>query len=122
MAVAPAAHVPATAAARDVLAERERQQQVERFPASVDDSYMGGQMARAAAVYALTGSSDGRVPGDELTPSVTERLWPWHWKWFKPKGKRRDLVRAGALILAEIERLDRAALAAAQPSKESGAA
>lgn len=33
--------------------------------------------------------------------------WPWPSKWWKPKSQRRDLVRAGALILAEIERLDR---------------
>ena len=30
--------------------------------------------------------------------------------WWKPTDCRRDLVKAGALILAEIERLDRAAL------------
>ncbi|EIP5489386.1 hypothetical protein LS178_001568 [Salmonella enterica] len=29
--------------------------------------------------------------------------------WWKPKGARSDLVRAGALIQAEIERIDRAA-------------
>ena len=28
--------------------------------------------------------------------------------WFKPTTPRRDLVKAGALIIAEIERLDRA--------------
>jgi hypothetical protein len=30
-------------------------------------------------------------------------------EWWKPTNRRRDLVKAGALILAEIERLDRAA-------------
>ena len=35
--------------------------------------------------------------------------WPHTWdaSWWKPKDRRRDLVRAGALIIAEIERLDR---------------
>jgi len=28
--------------------------------------------------------------------------------WFKPTDPRRDLVKAGALCIAEIERLDRA--------------
>jgi hypothetical protein len=37
------------------------------------------------------------------------RYWPWEDKWWKPKDRRRDLVRAGALIVAEIERLDRLA-------------
>jgi hypothetical protein len=38
-----------------------------------------------------------------------EDLWPWHDDWWKPKDRRRDLIRAAALIVAEIERLDRAA-------------
>lgn len=33
--------------------------------------------------------------------------WPWSREWWKPKNPRRDLVKAGALIVAEIERLDR---------------
>lgn len=33
--------------------------------------------------------------------------WPWDAKWWKPKNTRRDLVRAGALIVAELERMDR---------------
>lgn len=35
-------------------------------------------------------------------------VWPWDESWWKPTNRRRDLVKAGALILAEIERLDRA--------------
>ena len=35
-------------------------------------------------------------------PAVT-----WDSEWWKPKDRRRDLIRAGALIVAEIERLDR---------------
>ena len=31
----------------------------------------------------------------------------WGLDWLKPKSPRRDLVRAAALIVAEIERLDR---------------
>jgi hypothetical protein len=34
--------------------------------------------------------------------------WPWPLKWWKPKGgKIRNLVKAGALIAAEIDRLQR---------------
>jgi len=33
--------------------------------------------------------------------------WPWDPKWWKPKDRRRDLVRAAALIIAEIDRHDR---------------
>jgi len=35
-------------------------------------------------------------------------VWPWGGFTWKPTTPRRDLVKAAALILAEIERLDRA--------------
>lgn len=47
---------------------------------------------------------------ENLDGSPADRPWPD--EWWKPAGPRRNLVKAGALILAEIERLDRAALAA----------
>jgi len=105
----PPAQVAVSEAVRDVMAERQRQQDVEGWTTEHDDSHSNGHMARAAAVYALVGSSDGRIPGDELTPSITQRLWPWALSWLKPTDKRRNLVKAGALLLAEIERIDRAA-------------
>ncbi|AFQ48272.1 hypothetical protein [Burkholderia cepacia] len=38
--------------------------------------------------------------------------WPKTWEpsWSKPTTPRRNLVKAGALILAELERLDRVAV------------
>ena len=42
---------------------------------------------------------------------MTRDLWPWAASWWKPKNRRRDLVRAAALIVAEIERIDRATVA-----------
>lgn len=115
---APGRHAESQAA-RDVLAERRRQVDAEGWTPEHDDQHRSGAMARAAAVYALVGSSNGRIPGDADTPSITERLWPheWAWKWFKPKDRRHNLVRAGALILAEIERLDR--LTAPQPTNKT---
>lgn len=32
-------------------------------------------------------------------------IWPWKGGFFKPKGELKDLVRAGALIAAAIDRL-----------------
>jgi hypothetical protein len=42
--------------------------------------------------------------------SAVLEIWPSSWgaHWLKDTAPRRDLVKAGALILAEIERLDRA--------------
>ena len=44
---------------------------------------------------------------EDRRPVFLRRWWPWSLDWWKPKDPRRDLVRAGALIVAEIERLDR---------------
>jgi hypothetical protein len=104
-----AAPVEVSAAARDVLAERERQQSGEGRSIGGDDAYTDGQLARAATAYCQSGS--GWLYSDvRISPAA----WPFPDAWWKPKGKRRDLVRAGALILAEIERLDRAAVTAAR--------
>ena len=91
-----------TQAALDVLAERQRQISAEGWTPEYDDQYGTGEMAGAAACYALTGVKHlaaAQAPGI---------LWPWAKSWWKPTTTRRDLVKAGALILAEMERLDRA--------------
>ena len=66
-----------------------------------DDKHANGDLARAASVYALNAASPiYRTDGDPW-------LWPWDRSWFKPTNRIRDLVKAGALIVAEIERLQR---------------
>jgi hypothetical protein len=92
---------PVTAAACDVLAERARQIGAEGWTAAHDDKYASRELSRAAACYALHTEPVGNV-GDYL------RFWPWPADWWKPTNYRRNLVKAGALILAEIERTDRA--------------
>ena len=85
----------------DVAAERRRQIEVEGWTPEHDDEHSAHELAEAAACYCL--SSAGK-PFDYF-----ETMWPWERWWFKASGTRRDLVKAGALILAEIERLDRMA-------------
>jgi hypothetical protein len=80
-------------AAYDVITERRRQVTAEGWTLEHDDAQAAGELAAAAACYAL---------GSKLP------VWPWHAKWWKPSRPRRNLVRAAALIIAEIERLDRA--------------
>ncbi len=91
-------------AATDVLAERRRQVTAEGWTSEHDDQYEDGELIDAAACYAQdSGLWDcvGEPPSD----------WPWNDEWWKPsKNMRRNLVKAGALILAEIERRDRAAM------------
>lgn len=88
-----------SSAARDVLAERRRQIEVEGRTPRFDDERDGGELACAAACYAFNAA----YPGSRLLRS----FWPWSDSWWKPGTPRRELVKAGALILAEIERLDR---------------
>lgn len=91
----------------DIAADRQRLVAEMGFGDGRADDLVHGQLARAAAAYAgFAGESDERRATIVGAPSV----WPW-WslgEW-KPKDRRHDLVRAGALIVAEIERLDRLA-------------
>ncbi len=89
-----------TDAVRDVLDERHRQIDAEGWTPAHDDEHDECEMALAAIVY--TESAVGYHPSCPDT-------WPWSPKWFKPTTPRRDLVKAAALVIAEIERLDRAA-------------
>lgn len=90
-------------AMRDVIDERERQETTEGWTAEHDDRHGNGEMAAAAAAYALHDIQGGWFRKWHGT------IWPWSAEWWKPKDRRRDLVRAAALIVAEIERLDRRA-------------
>ena len=97
----PAQSVPGTQAALDVLAERRRQIEAEGWTPEYDDKHSAGEMAKAAACYALVSAG--------FNPDAMINVWPWHRLWWRPRDKRRNLVKAAALILAEIERLDRVA-------------
>ncbi|MCK1826001.1 hypothetical protein MX655_10660 [Pseudomonas aeruginosa] len=103
LAAAPGKEVPQ--AWLDVQAERRRQVEAEGWTPEHDDQHSHGQMARAAACYALAGSS---APNDGTAALLVSLAWPWDQQWWKPTSARRDLVKACALALAEIERLDRA--------------
>ncbi|HGN1611664.1 hypothetical protein [Pseudomonas aeruginosa] len=91
----------------DVQAERRRQVEAEGWTPEHDDEHDNGEMARAAACYALAGSS---APNDGTAALLVSLAWPWDEQWWKPSTARRDLVKACALALAEIERLDRACI------------
>ena len=105
-----AAAVPeVSAAARDVLAERQRQISVEGWSVKLDDKYIDCELARAAATYALC-----TKPGQLKVCDAP--VWPWPMHWWKPTTYRRNLVKAAALLLAEIERADRASVCSAGPA------
>jgi len=93
----PADHSPGALA---ILNERERQEAKEGWTPEHDDNHPAGELARAGACYALVAAG---LPSEP----IRHRFWPFR-DWWKPKSIRTNLVRAGALIAAEIDRLDRA--------------
>ena len=124
-------------AVSDIAAERQRQVDAEGWSAERDDEYTDRSLAHAAAAYALGFDLETRAEfitedvsgGRGETPVWKNRQiqvpasWPSSWdaRWWNPSDARRDLVKAGALIVAEIERLDRQALAALQAEQKGGA-
>jgi len=111
----PKQQVTTTGAAQDVLAERERQVKTEGWSSFHDDSHIDGAIGRAGGCYAIAAANE--LAGIDMT--FPPASWPWHITWWKPATARRMLVKAGALILAEIERLDRA-YAAQNATKKDG--
>ena len=111
-----------TRGARDIARERERQMRREGWDARHDDEHQQGELALAAACYATGRPTKVRI---EFVPPCSCRsvdecyhwtpvkrwrdAWPWDKKWDKREkhDRRRQLVIAGALIAAEIDRLDR---------------
>ena len=90
-----------------IAIERRRQISVEGWSSKHDDAHDNGQLADAAAVYAMSPSYRA-FPTDEVGNTIRTCLWPWDDAWFKPYGGRiRQLAKAGALIAAEIDRLKR---------------
>ncbi|OPE38805.1 hypothetical protein APB58_30215 [Pseudomonas aeruginosa] len=107
LAAAPGKEVPQ--AWHDVQAERRRQIEAEGWTPEHDDEHADGQMAQAAGCYALHAGGIGTDWPDGLQ-NGSALFWPWDKDWWKPSTARRDLVKACALALAEIERLDRAGI------------
>ena len=110
------------------LIERERERQIDKegYDSRHDEEHDGGELADAAACYACGAASIVRGASvEELVEPMTNAFdsmltWPWDAQEFKLKDDPiRDLVIAGALIAAEIDRLQRLADSSAlSPSKE----
>jgi len=87
-------------ALRDIAAERGRHPS-----AYVDDKYLPGELAEAGAGLALC-AYDLDKPLHQR-PSKPPFGWPWSRSKWKARPTREALVRAAALIAAEIDAYDR---------------
>jgi hypothetical protein len=91
-----------------IAAERQRQTEVEGWTPEHDNEHRYGEMAKAALCYADYAATQANHPM-LINPEGTHEAWPWADEWWKPSPDPiRNLVKAGALIAAEIDRLTRA--------------
>lgn len=92
-----------------ILHERERQEVEEGHKPEHDDHWTDGELLAAGLAYGISAfpADYFNDPYNDDVTDLMNQLWPWGDIWWKPRGKRADLVRAGALIAAEIDRLDR---------------
>lgn len=97
-----------------IVAERQRQIVAEGWTPEHDAQHSGGDLVRAAECYLLAPRYDllirhavpvvhGPAAGQPWAP----HRWPWEPRYWKPcpDDRLRELVKAGALIAAEIDRL-----------------
>lgn len=98
-----------------IAAERRRQVEQEGWTPEHDAFHTYGELATAGCCYIM--AAEKLRTGDE-SPSKPF-LWPWAESWWKPgEDPVRCLVKAGALIAAEIDRLQRARPAAPADGRE----
>lgn len=83
--------------------ERLRQVTAEGYSPKHDDQHDNQQLQRAAESYYLSASMHA-VGFQSFHPPDG---WPWEKEWWKPSNPVRDLTKAGALWLAEIDRMKR---------------
>jgi len=89
-----------------IAEERDRQISAEGWTPEHDNGHTNGELAAAAASYALASWSR----------TTAEEMWPWGREEYKPQPDNghatheeriRNFTRAGALLAAEIDRLQR---------------
>jgi hypothetical protein len=92
-----------------IAEERARQISQEGWTPEHDNQHRRGELAHAAVGYASLAAYQSSAhltsPATEMDPHPQ---WPWDADWWKPSASRiRNLQKAGALIAAEIDRLQR---------------
>lgn len=91
-----------------ITTERQRQIEDENYSQEHDDEHINGELAQAASCYAWPAPR----------PIVVKKAWPWALEDWKPElfgvgadddekraARIRVLIKAGALLAAEIDRL-----------------
>ena len=87
---------------RDVIDERHRQKHVLNWSPEHDLGYKNHELVMAAMNYA---DPLAATPEHKETPPKAA-FWPWSLDWWRPSSYRRNLIKAIALLLAELDRHD----------------
>ena len=86
-----------------IAEERQRQIEKEGWTKEHDAEHKVGVLAKAAVCYALPPLTRADISPDVGKPPF---WWPFSEEWWKPEKDRvRELVKAGALIAAEIDKI-----------------
>lgn len=94
----------------DLIAEKARTNREHKgYTAAHDDTHRDGELLEAAICYLHCANIQSSIGDTELAKQVSgDDLWPFEMETWKPSDDPiRNLVHAGALIVAEIERLQR---------------
>jgi hypothetical protein len=91
---------PWSAGTEAINTERMRQVTEEGWTAEHDNMHATGELAAAAICYARLAVWKG-------APILMPSGWPWSPDWWKPSTPKHNLEKAGALLAAEWDRLDR---------------
>lgn len=110
---------PVLSGAAMIAVKRQRQITAHGYDASNDDAYERGQLICAAMCYASVPLLRLTYKPDAAEAQVIEMMsatWPWDEEFWNPDADAvENLVNAGALIAAEIDRLQRLSVAPAKP-------
>jgi hypothetical protein len=104
-----------------IALERRRQIDEELYSLEADEGRKAGELVRAAICYAEAACilAGGGTLRQVSTSARIAALWPWGRGSFNASEHApRNLEKAGALIAAEIDRLERLGLRAAAAEKE----
>lgn len=89
----------------EIYEERTRQIVVEGFTIQHDAEHDDPELILAAMAYCHAASA---LEDTSRVAHKPPTYWPLDANWWKPKNRRRDLIRAAALIVAAIDKGDRA--------------
>jgi hypothetical protein len=91
-----------------IAAERKRQIEEEGWTAEHDNQWKNGELAQAAMWYCMEPPDPQCIVDGSEEPCVPDE-WPFDPSWWQPapENRIRELEKAGALIAAEIDRLQR---------------